>query len=51
MSPMVAIGVNVDIKPGVGPVFDTPIRRIEDIERLHQFDPTKVDYMQKPLNY
>ena len=21
MSPMVAIGVNVDIKPGVGPVF------------------------------
>ena len=49
MSPMVAIGVNVDIKPGVGPVFDTPIRRIEDIERLHQFDPTKVDYIAKTI--
>ena len=49
MSPMVAIGVNVDIKPGVGPVFDTPIRRIEDIERLHAFDATKVEYIAKTI--
>ena len=46
---MVAIGVNVDIKPGVGPVFDTPIRRIEDIERLYAFDATKVEYIAKTI--
>ena len=46
---MVAIGVNVDIKPGVGPVFDTPIRRMEDIERLYAFDATKVEYISKTI--
>ncbi|MCI5709372.1 uroporphyrinogen decarboxylase [Veillonella caviae] len=49
MSPMVSIGVNVDIKPGVGPVFDTPIQRLSDVERLHAFDPTKVEYIAKTI--
>lgn len=49
MSPMVAIGVNVDIKPGVGPVFNTPIQRAEDVEKLHDFDPTKVEYISETI--
>ena len=39
MSPMVAIGVNVDIKPGVGPVFDTQYavwKILNDYMRLMQ---------------
>ncbi|WP_251424042.1 uroporphyrinogen decarboxylase [Veillonella agrestimuris] len=50
MSPMVAIGINVDIKPGIGPVFETPIARIEDVERLQPFDPSKVDYIAKTIS-
>jgi uroporphyrinogen decarboxylase len=34
VAPLMAIGVDVDIKPGVGPVFGRPVRDEEDLEQL-----------------
>lgn len=39
MTPLPAIGVNVEIKTGVGPVIDDPIRSIRDVEKLGEIDP------------
>ena len=39
MSPLPAIGVNVDIKAGIGPVIDNPIRSLADVERLGEIHP------------
>ncbi|RLQ97282.1 uroporphyrinogen decarboxylase [Falsibacillus albus] len=39
MSPLPAIGVNVEIKSGIGPVIDNPIRSMQDIERLGEINP------------
>ncbi|ETS92829.1 uroporphyrinogen decarboxylase [Veillonella sp. AS16] len=49
MSPMVGMNIHVDIKPGVGPVFSTPIQSMADVERLAPFDPAKVDYIAKTI--
>ena len=37
--PLRAIGVDVDIKPGVGPVFAEPFREASDLERLRPLEP------------
>lgn len=39
MSPLPAIGVDVEIKSGVGPVISNPIAVMEDVERLGTIDP------------
>jgi uroporphyrinogen decarboxylase len=39
MSPLPAIGVDVEIKSGIGPVIDDPIRSISDIEKLGKIEP------------
>ncbi|MDQ0232217.1 uroporphyrinogen decarboxylase [Metabacillus malikii] len=39
MTPLPAIGVNVEIKSGIGPVIDDPIRSLADIEKLGEIDP------------
>lgn len=39
MTPLPALGVNVEIKSGIGPVIDNPIRSIEDIGRLGELNP------------
>ena len=49
MSPMVGMNVNVELKAGVGPVFNTPIRSMADVDTLDTFDPTKVDYIGKTI--
>src|ERR1044072_6601328 len=43
--PLKAIGVDLDIKPGVGPVVERPIRSRADLERLRPFDPDDVKYV------
>jgi uroporphyrinogen decarboxylase len=44
--PLQAMGVEVEIRPGVGPVIANPIRRIEDVDRLHPLEPyTGVPYV------
>ncbi|AST90503.1 uroporphyrinogen decarboxylase [Sutcliffiella cohnii] len=39
MSPLPAIGVDVEIKAGIGPVIDNPIRSIADVEKLGEITP------------
>ncbi|KUP07707.1 uroporphyrinogen decarboxylase [Bacillus coahuilensis p1.1.43] len=39
MSPLPAIGVQVDIKSGIGPVIDNPIRSLQDVEKLGEIHP------------
>ena len=39
VAPLMAIGVDVDIKPGVGPVFGRPVRDEEDLAQLRPLEP------------
>ncbi|MBM7571468.1 uroporphyrinogen decarboxylase [Aquibacillus albus] len=39
MSPLPAIGVEVDIKSGVGPVIDNPIQTLSDVNNLGSINP------------
>jgi len=39
MSPLPAMGVHVEIKPGVGPVIDDPIKSSKDVEQLGLLAP------------
>jgi uroporphyrinogen decarboxylase len=39
MTPLQAIGLDIEIRPGVGPVVDAPFRRREDVDRLRPLDP------------
>ncbi|MBR7552985.1 uroporphyrinogen decarboxylase [Allobacillus sp. GCM10007491] len=39
MSPLPPMGVDVEIKSGIGPVIDDPIRTMQDIESLRPINP------------
>jgi uroporphyrinogen decarboxylase len=39
--PLLAMGMDVDIHPGVGPVITDPIRDARDVDRLAGFDPAE----------
>ncbi|SFD37166.1 uroporphyrinogen decarboxylase [Lentibacillus persicus] len=39
MSPLPSLGVDVEIKKGVGPVIDNPIRTYQDVEKLGMINP------------
>ncbi len=43
--PLRAVGIDVDIKAGVGPVIDTPVRTSADLDRLRALDPQDVPYV------
>ncbi|MDW6059255.1 uroporphyrinogen decarboxylase [Streptomyces sp. FXJ1.4098] len=43
--PLKAIGLDLDIKPGVGPVIADPIRARADLDRLRPLDPDDVKYV------
>jgi uroporphyrinogen decarboxylase len=43
--PLKAIGLDLDIKPGVGPVVADPIRTRQDLARLRDLDPSDVRYV------
>lgn len=46
VTPLPAIGVDVEIKAGIGPVIDNPIRSMADIERLGEINPEQdVDFV------
>jgi len=46
MSPLPAMGVDVEIKSGIGPVIENPITSIEDIKKLGTLNPEKdVDFV------
>jgi uroporphyrinogen decarboxylase len=39
MTPLPAIGVDVDIKTGIGPVISNPVRSLADVEKLGELHP------------
>ncbi|MET2719098.1 uroporphyrinogen decarboxylase [Streptomyces harbinensis] len=47
--PLKAIGVDLDIKPGVGPVVAHPIRSHADLEQLRPLEPDDVSYVTEAI--
>lgn len=47
--PLKAIGVDLDIKPGVGPVVADPIRTRADLDRLRDLTPEDVHYVTEAI--
>ena len=43
--PLKAVGVDLDIKPGVGPVVAEPVRTLEDVARIPDLEPGHVPYI------
>jgi uroporphyrinogen decarboxylase len=43
--PLKAIGVDLDIVPGVGPVVAEPIRSVADLDRLRPLEPDDIGYV------
>jgi uroporphyrinogen decarboxylase len=43
--PLRAVGVDVDIKPGVGPVVERPLRTLADVQGLRPLEPADVPYI------
>lgn len=39
MTPLPAIGVDVEIKSGIGPVISNPIKSVKDVEQLGELNP------------
>jgi uroporphyrinogen decarboxylase len=42
--PLKAVGVDLDIKPGVGPVVANPVRTLEDVARIPDLTPEHVPF-------
>lgn len=47
--PLKAIGVDLDIKPGVGPVVENPIRSRADLAQLRDLTPEDVHYVTEAI--
>ncbi|HLQ56079.1 MAG TPA: uroporphyrinogen decarboxylase, partial [Streptosporangiaceae bacterium] len=47
--PLRAIGLGIDIRPGVGPVVEQPIREARDLQRLRALDPGDVPFVTKAI--
>ena len=45
VTPVQAIGLPVQIRPGIGPVLDKPIRSIDDLHRLRPLEPEDIDHV------
>ncbi|WP_263164705.1 uroporphyrinogen decarboxylase [Streptomyces sp. SCSIO ZS0520] len=47
--PLKAIGIDLDIKPGVGPVVERPVRTRADLDRLRALTPEDVSYVTEAI--
>lgn len=47
--PLKAIGIDLDIKPGVGPVVEHPIRTRADLAQLRDLTPEDVSYVSEAI--
>ncbi|MET7481853.1 uroporphyrinogen decarboxylase [Streptomyces sp. NPDC005538] len=47
--PLKAIGIDLDIKPGVGPVVENPIRTRADLAQLRDLTPEDVSYVTEAI--
>jgi uroporphyrinogen decarboxylase len=44
--PLVVAGMDVEIKPGVGPVVASPVRSVADVDALPPLEPERLDFLQ-----
>jgi uroporphyrinogen decarboxylase len=44
--PLVVAGVDIEIKPGVGPVVATPLRSVADVDALPPLEPERLAFLQ-----
>lgn len=49
MVPLRAVGVELDIVAGTGPVIEHPIRTAGDLDQLRPLDPDQVDYVSESV--
>jgi uroporphyrinogen decarboxylase len=47
--PLRAVGVDVDIRPGVGPVVGRPVREERDVRALRDLQPSDVEFVAKAI--
>src|SRR5690348_14315653 len=47
--PLKAVGVDLDIKPGVGPVVASPVRTLADVEAIPDLTPEHVPYISQAV--
>src|SRR3990170_6229619 len=47
--PLKAVGVDLDIKPGVGPVVASPVRTLADVEAIPDLTPAHVPYISQAV--
>ncbi len=47
--PVKAVGVDLDIKPGVGPVVAEPVQTLADVERIPDLTPEHVPYITQAI--
>jgi uroporphyrinogen decarboxylase len=47
--PLKAVGVDLDIRPGVGPVVATPVRTLADVEAIPDLTPEHVPYISQAV--
>src|SRR4051812_3418683 len=43
--PLVVAGVDIEIKPGIGPVVASPVRTIDDVAALPPLEPDRLDFL------
>ncbi|HEY2577146.1 MAG TPA: uroporphyrinogen decarboxylase [Streptosporangiaceae bacterium] len=48
--PLKAVGVSLDISPGIGPVVEHPIRDARDLERLRPLQPEDVPFVTEAIH-
>jgi uroporphyrinogen decarboxylase len=48
--PVKAVGVDLDIKPGVGPVVEKPVRTLADVEAIPDLTPDAVPYITEAVH-
>ncbi|MGY2130174.1 uroporphyrinogen decarboxylase [Blastococcus sp. SYSU DS0617] len=44
--PLVVAGMDVEIKPGIGPVIDKPVRSVADVDALPALEPESLGFLQ-----
>jgi uroporphyrinogen decarboxylase len=47
--PLKAVGVDLDIRPGIGPVVERPFRTARDLERLRPLEPADVWFVDQAV--
>jgi uroporphyrinogen decarboxylase len=43
--PLVVAGVDIEIKPGVGPVVASPVRSVADVDALPDLEPERLEFL------